>query len=388
MALETPRLHMARVGPRIAWRDLLFKAGPLIALVALIAYLSIASPKFGSHANFMNIGRQTAPLAMIAIGQTFVILTGGIDLSVAAIAAFASAVTAVLMTAPLHLFGVDFGYLPIPLCIAAGLLVGLIAGIINGLIISTFHIPDFIATLGTMQVFRGVALLTTDGQSVPGPTSTREMPDAFSWWLGSATFGGVPISIFIVLVAAAIAVYALNFRALGRAVYAVGGNREAARVCGISIGRTKVYVYAISGVLAAIGGVSARCKVERRKRAACGRGRVAIHRVRGYRRDEFLRRRRRCDRVAGWRTFGRRAWQWAEPARSEPVLSADRPGRRCRARCGFRPVAPARRITQLIGGRSLLRASEGSSQGRAAVRTYRLSASASRPNAVSLSVAR
>jgi ribose transport system permease protein len=255
MALETPRLHMARVGPRIAWRDLLFKAGPLIALIVLIAYLSIASPKFGSHANFMNIGRQTAPLAMIAIGQTFVILTGGIDLSVAAIAAFASAVTAVLMTAPLHLFGVDFGYLPIPLCIAAGLLVGLIAGIINGLIISTFHIPDFIATLGTMQVFRGVALLTTDGQSVPGPTSTREMPDAFSWWLGSATFGGVPISIFIVLVVAALAVYALNFRALGRAVYAVGGNREAARVCGISIRRTKVYVYAISGVLAAIGGV-------------------------------------------------------------------------------------------------------------------------------------
>jgi ribose transport system permease protein len=110
MALETPRLHIAPVGPRIAWRDLLFKAGPLIAL---IAYLSIASPKFGSHANFMNIGRQTAPLAMIAIGQTFVILTGGIDLSVAAIAAFASAVTAVLMTAPLHLFGIDFGYLPI-----------------------------------------------------------------------------------------------------------------------------------------------------------------------------------------------------------------------------------------------------------------------------------
>ena len=154
--LETSSLPIAPVRPRIAWRDLLFKAGPLIALIALIGYLSIASPKFGSHANFMNIGRQTAPLAMIAIGQTFVILTGGIDLSVAAIAAFASAVTAVLMTAPLHLFGMDFGYLPIPLCIAAGLLVGLIAGIINGLIISTFHIPDFIATLGTMQILRGV----------------------------------------------------------------------------------------------------------------------------------------------------------------------------------------------------------------------------------------
>ena len=238
----------------LAWRDLLFKAGPLIALVALTLYLSFASSKFASGTNFTNIGRQTAPLAMIAIGQTFVILTGGIDLSVAAIAAFASAVTAVLLTAPLHLFGVDFGYLPIPLCILIGLLIGLVAGIINGVVISVFRIPDFIATLGTMQVFRGVALLTTDGQSVPGPTSTREMPEAFAK-LGSATLGGVPISIFVVIAAGLLALYALKFTALGRAVYAIGGNREAARVCGIAIGRTKIYVYAISGVLAAIGGL-------------------------------------------------------------------------------------------------------------------------------------
>ena len=89
-----------------------------------------------------------------------------------------------------------------------------------------------------MQVFRGVALLTTDGQSVLAPTSTREMPDPFSWW------------------PAAIAVYALNYRAVGRAVYAVGGNCEGSpRVRNLSIGRTKVYVYAISGVLAAIGGI-------------------------------------------------------------------------------------------------------------------------------------
>jgi ribose/xylose/arabinose/galactoside ABC-type transport system permease subunit len=88
--LETFALHLAPVRSRIAWRDLLFKAGPLIALIALIAYLSIASPKFGSHANFMNIGRQTAPLAMIAIGQTFVILTGGIDLSVTCRSLFVS----------------------------------------------------------------------------------------------------------------------------------------------------------------------------------------------------------------------------------------------------------------------------------------------------------
>jgi len=238
----------------LALRDILFKAGPLLALVALIAYLSFASSKFATHTNFANIGRQTAPLAIMAIGQTFTILTGGIDLSVAAIAAFASATTAVLMTSPLVLFGFDFGYLPIPLCIGIGLLVGLVAGLLNGWVISAFKIPDFIATLGTMQIFRGVALLTTEGQSVPGPSSTREMPDAFTWW-GSANLGGIPVSIFVALICAAIAIYVLKFTALGRAVYAVGGNREAARVCGISVGRTKIYVYAISGLLASIAGI-------------------------------------------------------------------------------------------------------------------------------------
>lgn len=239
---------------RLVLRDVLFKAGPLIALIALIAYLSFASPKFATHTNFANIGRQTAPLAILAIGQTFAILTGGIDLSVAAIAAFASATTAVLMTSPLVLFGVDFGYLPVPVCLAAGLMIGLLAGLLNGWIIATFKIPDFIATLGTMQVFRGVALLTTQGQSVPGPSSTREMPASFTW-LGTANVAGIPASIFVALFCAAIAIYVLKFTSLGRAVYAVGGNREAARVCGISIGRTKMYVYAISGLLASIAGI-------------------------------------------------------------------------------------------------------------------------------------
>jgi ribose transport system permease protein len=239
---------------RLVLRDILFKAGPLIALIALIVYLSFASPKFATHTNFANIGRQTAPLAILAIGQTFAILTGGIDLSVAAIAAFASATTAVLMTSPLVLFGVDFGYLPVPVCLAAGLMIGLLAGLLNGWIIATFKIPDFIATLGTMQVFRGVALLTTQGQSVPGPSSTREMPASFTW-LGTANVAGIPASIFVALFCAAIAIYVLKFTSLGRAVYAVGGNREAARVCGISIGRTKMYVYAISGLLASIAGI-------------------------------------------------------------------------------------------------------------------------------------
>jgi ribose transport system permease protein len=235
-------------------QEVLFKAGPFIALLVLVAYLSFASSKFLSFDNFANVGRQTAPLAILAIGQTFVILTGGIDLSVAAVAAFSSAVSAVLLTMPLTLFGIDFGFVPVPLCILIGLLTGLVAGLLNGWIISTFKIPDFIATLGTMQVFRGVALLTTSGQSVPGPDATREMPDSLVW-AGSGHVLGIPVSVFLAAACAGIAWYILKYTTLGRAIFAVGGNREAARVCGISIGRTKLYVYAISGLLSAIAGL-------------------------------------------------------------------------------------------------------------------------------------
>lgn len=323
----------------LALRDILFKAGPLLALVALIAYLSFASSKFATHTNFANIGRQTAPLAIMAIGQTFTILTGGIDLSVAAIAAFASATTAVLMTSPLVLFGFDFGYLPIPLCIGIGLLVGLVAGLLNGWVISAFKIPDFIATLGTMQIFRGVALLTTEGQSVPGPSSTREMPDAFTWW-GSANLGGIPVSIFVALICAAIAIYVLKFTALGRAVYAVGGNREAARVCGISVGRTKIYVYAISGLLASIAGILLVARLsaanallaegeELRSIASVVIGGTNLFGGEGG--------------VIGShrRHAGGRSRQRSQPARRQSLLPEDRPRRRRGAGRHLRPVAQA-----------------------------------------------
>lgn len=240
--------------PGASMQEILFKAGPFIALLALMAYLSVATPKFLSLDNFANVGRQTAPLAILAIGQTFVILTGGIDLSVAAVAAFSSAVSAVLLTMPLTLFGIEFGFVPVPLCILIGLGTGLLAGLLNGWIISTFKIPDFIATLGTMQVFRGVALLTTTGQSVPGPDAEREFPDGLVW-AGSGHVLGIPVSVYLAAACAAAAWYVLKYTTLGRAVFAVGGNREAARVCGISIGRTKLYVYAISGLLAAIAGL-------------------------------------------------------------------------------------------------------------------------------------
>ncbi|HEX2527102.1 MAG TPA: ABC transporter permease [Geminicoccus sp.] len=239
------------------YRDLLLRGGPFIALLILCAFLSIATPHFATVDNMFNITRQSAFTAILAIGQTFVILTGGIDLSVAAVAALSACVTTVLLTSPLVLFGHDFGILPAPVAITIGLLVGCACGALNGWIIARFKIPDFIATLGTMTVLRGVALIVTDGLPVPSfqsMSSGAALPSALIQ-AGSGSVLGMPISAIIAVLVALVGFYILRYRALGRAIYAVGGNREAARVSGIDIGRTKILAYMISGLTAAIAGL-------------------------------------------------------------------------------------------------------------------------------------
>ena len=240
-----------------SYRDILFRGGPFIALMVLCVFLSMATPYFATVDNMFNITRQSSFTAILAVGQTFVILTGGIDLSVAAVAALSASLSTVLLTSPLVLFGQDFGILPAPLSIAIGLLTGCACGVLNGWIIAQFKIPDFIATLGTMTVVRGVALIVTDGLPVPSfqaSASGANLPAALIE-AGSGAVFGIPISAIIAVIVALIGFYVLRYRALGRAIFAVGGNKEAARVAGIDIGRTKILAYMISGLTAAIAGL-------------------------------------------------------------------------------------------------------------------------------------
>jgi ribose transport system permease protein len=244
-------------GTGYRYRDILLRGGPFIALLILCVFLSMATPHFATLDNMFNITRQSAFTAILAVGQTFVILTGGIDLSVAAVAALSACVTTVLLTSPLVLFGYDFGILPAPLSIAIGLGVGCACGALNGWIIARFKIPDFIATLGTMTVLRGVALIVTDGLPIPSFQATASgaaLPAALIQ-AGSGSVFGMPISAIIALIVALAGFYILRYRALGRAIFAVGGNREAARVSGIDTGRTKIMAYMISGLTAAIAGL-------------------------------------------------------------------------------------------------------------------------------------
>jgi ribose/xylose/arabinose/galactoside ABC-type transport system permease subunit len=240
-----------------AGRELLLRGGPLIALVLLAAYLSFATPHFLTVSNLINVTRQSAITAILAVGQTLVILTAGIDLSVGAVAALSASVSAVLMTQRIEIAGLAIGPTNFWLGLLIALVVGLLAGMLNGIIITRGRIPDFIATLGTLATLRGVALLVTGGLPVPSHLTATELkgylPDQMIW-MGSGSVLGVPVAGLIALGAVVSGWFLLRYTALGRAIFAVGGNREAARVSGINIDRTKIAAYAISGLMAAIAG--------------------------------------------------------------------------------------------------------------------------------------
>ncbi len=250
-------------GPRLkrfrgSIRDVLIQSGPLIALFLLALYLASATPYFMTESNLVNVGRRTSVLIIFAIGQTFVILTGGIDLSVGATAALAASISAVTMTQQVNVLGIKFGPVGFLEGLVVALVVGLGAGLLNGLLITRGRIPDFIATLGTLEVFRGAALLVTGG--LPVPSYYSDAPKARNYLpkevvsIGSGDWLGVPIAAVIALSVTLLGWVVLRYTAFGRSIFAVGGNREAARVSGIKIDRTKIGVYVVSALLAALAG--------------------------------------------------------------------------------------------------------------------------------------
>jgi ribose transport system permease protein len=246
---------------RRAWlllRQMLLRGAPLIALVLLSSYLSFSTPHFLTESNLVNVSRQTSVTAILAIGQTLVILSGGIDLSVGAVAALAASVSAVLMTQQVRLGAAVIGPLHFYLGLAIALALGCLAGMLNGVIITKGRIPDFIATMGTSTALRGVSLLVTGGLPVPSHLTATELkgylPEPMLW-LGAGEILGVPVAGLIALAIVLLGWFILRYTALGRSVYAVGGNREAARVSGVNVDRIKIAVYTLSGLMAAVAGL-------------------------------------------------------------------------------------------------------------------------------------
>lgn len=239
-------------------RSTLLRAGPIVAFLLLAVYLSFASPHFLTGSNVVNIARQTSITAILAIGQTLVIITGGIDLSVGAIAALSASVAAVLMTQQFTVAGILIGPLDFGWGVVVALIVGLVAGGLNGFLVTKGGIPDFIATMGSSMVIRGAALLITEGLPVPSHRAATELkgylPEQMVW-LGNGEVFGIPVAGIVAILIVLVGWYILRYTVLGRSVFAVGGNRDAARVSGINVNRTKIWVYVISGLMAAVAGV-------------------------------------------------------------------------------------------------------------------------------------
>ena len=210
-------------------------AGTLIGLVIIVVTFSFLSPVFFTVPNLLNIFQQSSINALIALGMTLVIISGGIDLSVGPTAALSAVLGATMMVA-----GV-----PVPLAILATLGVGALCGIFSGTLIAYAGLQPFIVTLGGLSLFRAIALIYTGGNPVFG------IPMEFRSLINSTVFG-VPAPIIIVAVIALILWTVMNKTPLGEYILAVGGNEEAARVAGVPVKRTKVTVFVISGTLASL----------------------------------------------------------------------------------------------------------------------------------------
>ena len=223
------------------------RGGALIILFLLVVAFAIVTPDFLTVNNLINILRQYSVLMILAVGQTLVIVSRGIDLSVASNAALSGSV-----------MGVAYAYWawPEPASLLVGLAAGVAVGAFNGFVITRLDVPDFIATLGTFVAVRGIALLVTDGLPVPDferAVEGRTLPGTIST-LGVDSVLGMPLIAVVALVCAVIGGFILSRTRLGRSAYAIGGNTEAARMSGIKVERSKVWIYVISGLLAAVGG--------------------------------------------------------------------------------------------------------------------------------------
>lgn len=214
----------------------------LIALLILIAVVSVLNPNFFTVDNLLNILRQTSVNAIMAVGMTLVILTAGIDLSVGSVLALCGAFAASMLDKEL----------PILLTVPAVLVAGALLGGVSGVIIAKGRVQAFIATLVTMTLLRGATLVFTDGR--PISTGFSDAADAFAWF-GTGYLFGIPVPVWLMAAVFATVWYLLNHTRIGRYIYALGGNEAATSLSGINVDRIKIIVYAACGFLSALAGI-------------------------------------------------------------------------------------------------------------------------------------
>jgi len=211
---------------------------PFVSLVALCILIAALEPRFLSAANLAGVARQTAVITVMAMGMTVVMVSGGIDLSVGSVMALAGVIGAISMVAGA----------PAIVGIGVAIVVGTVCGLMTGTAVAMLRIPPFIVTLGAMGIYRGGALLITDGKAVVG------VPSNFGYLAEGNLLGAVPVPLLIVVLVAGATHFLLANTQPGRYCYAIGSNVEAARYAGIRVSRYQVLFYALLGALTGMAG--------------------------------------------------------------------------------------------------------------------------------------
>ncbi|MER5557751.1 substrate-binding domain-containing protein [Streptomyces sp. NPDC002506] len=237
MATDTLDTRTGRGGAQ-GLRRLLLDNGALSALVVLVAALALLSGDFLTTQNLLNVGVQAAVTAILAFGVTFVIVSAGIDLSVGSVAALSATVLAWSATSE----GV-----PVWLAVLMAVATGIACGLVNGVLVSYGKLPPFIATLAMLSVGRGLSLVISQGSPIAFPDSVSHLGD---------TLGGrLPVPVLVMIGAGLLTALVLSRTYIGRSMYAIGGNEEAARLSGLRVKRQKLVIYALSGLFAAVAGI-------------------------------------------------------------------------------------------------------------------------------------
>ncbi|MCA2203543.1 substrate-binding domain-containing protein [Streptomyces sp. SMS_SU21] len=219
-------------------RRLLLDNGALTALIVLVIAMSALSGDFLTADNLLNVGVQAAVTAILAFGVTFVIVSAGIDLSVGSVAALSATVLAWSAT--------EAG-IPVALAVVLAVVTGIACGLVNGFLVSYGKLPPFIATLAMLSVARGLSLVISQGSPIAFPDSVSHLGDTLGGWL--------PVPVLVMAVMGLLTAFVLGRTYIGRSMYAIGGNEEAARLSGLRVKRQKLAIYAFSGLFAAAAGI-------------------------------------------------------------------------------------------------------------------------------------
>ena len=234
---------------------ILLEGRAFFALILIVLVFSILSPNYFTLANFLTMANHVAIYGLLSIGMLLVILNGGIDLSVGSVLALSGIIAGALMQGvTLSVFGVALFFPVWAVCVLTCAL-GAGVGAVNGALVAFFRVPAFVATLGTLYVARGVALLMTNGLTYNNLGGRPELGNTGFDWLGFNRIAGVPIGVWALAIAAILCHVVLGRTAFGRWLYASGGNERAAELSGVPVKGVKISVYVLSGICAAIAGL-------------------------------------------------------------------------------------------------------------------------------------